>query len=284
LKTVKGDIRNANLLTKVITQNHPDVVIHLAAITGIKRCLDRPRETFDINVYGTYNVVNAIIKSESKPKLVFASSREVYGDTVGHETSEDAPLLPNNLYGVTKTLAENVITWAHNKHQMRYTILRFTNVYGPLGDKYGLQILIKKVLAGEKVCILGGKQVMNFLHVKDAARAITVCLTNERSDAERFNIGSYDNLTIDELAKKIFRITGMNSEVECKPYRETETLFFRPALDKAARILGWKPEINIDAGLRSTVEWYKQKMVQAEVANIETVTLKARHNEHLKPD
>lgn len=259
LRIIKGDVRDIKSLTKAVTETCPDVVIHLAAITGIKRCLDRPREAFEVNVYGTFNVVDAIVKSKPKPKLIFASSREVYGDTVGGETSEDAPVLPNNLYGVTKALAENVIAWAGRKHQMRYTILRFTNVYGPCGDKYGVQILIKKVLAGEKVYILGGKQVMNFLHVKDAAHAIMMCLNTEKSDGEIFNIGSYDNLTINELVEKLFQITSKNSEVEYRPYRKTETLFFKPALDKAARVLGWKPEIDINTGLASTLEWYRRK-------------------------
>jgi NAD(P)-dependent dehydrogenase (short-subunit alcohol dehydrogenase family) len=104
LTVINGDITDADSTIESISIHCPDVVIHLAAITGIKNCLDNPKESFNVNVYGTFNVVRACVKTGSR--LIFASSREVYGETIGSATAEDDPTLPNNIYGITKLLGE----------------------------------------------------------------------------------------------------------------------------------------------------------------------------------
>jgi len=256
---VKGDVRDSRLLTKTLLEHRPDVAIHLASITGIKSCIDNPQESFDINVYGTYNIVMASIQSKSK--LIFASSREVYGETTNAETPEDSILAPNNLYGVTKMLGENIIMWAGKKHRLNYTILRFTNVYGPGGDKYGVQTIIQKALKGDRLQVLGGDQTMNFVYIDDVVRALLLTAENEKSCNEIFNVGSYDTVSVYNLIQKIIRFVGKKVEIEKGLYRETETLYFKPDLEKIKRILGWSPQINLDAGLLRTIEYYKKKML-----------------------
>lgn len=255
IEFVKGDIRNLKLLTDSLLQYRPDTVIHLSAITSIKTCLDKPQESFDVNVYGTYNV--AVATAKSKSKLIFASSREVYGETTKTETSEESILAPNNLYGVTKMLGENIILWTSRKNGIAYTILRFTNVYGPGGDKYGVQTIIQKVLRGDRIQVLGGDQVMNFVYIDDVVRALLLCIENEKSSKQIFNVGSYDNVTVKDLVHKIVKLAGRNLKIERAPYRETETMFFRPDLSKIAKILNWTPLIDLDTGLLRTIEWYK---------------------------
>jgi len=255
LHRIEGDINDIGNLMECIHSYNPNFIVHLAAITGIKRCSDLPRESFYVNVYGTFNVVMATLKSNAK--LIFASSREVYGETMGEATPENAPLLPNNLYGLTKLLGEQIIMWAGRKYGLNCTILRFTNVYGPGGDKYGVQIIVQKALKGEKIQILGGDQDMNFVYVDDVVRAILLALENKKSTKEIFNVGSYDNIKVGDLVHKIIRLVGRNIEIERAPYRETETMFFRPDLSKIAKILGWTPQIDLDTGLLRTIEWYK---------------------------
>jgi UDP-glucose 4-epimerase len=262
LVIVKGDVTNSEALVRTVLEYRPNFIVHLAAITGIKRCLDLPRECFYVNVYGTFNVVMAALKIDAK--LIFASSREVYGETIGETSSEDDPLLPNNLYGLTKLLAEEIIIWAGKKYGLNYTILRLTNVYGPGGDKYGLQKIIQKVLKGEKIQILGGDQIMNFVYVNDVVRAILLTLENKKSTKEIFNIGSYNNIKINDLVLKIIKLIGRNVEIERAPYRETETMFFRPDLSKITKILGWMPQIDIDTGLLYTIEWYRTHLTNNE--------------------
>jgi len=114
-----------------ISKHSPDAVIHLAALTGLKKCHENPKEAFLANVYGTFNVLNACIKAHSK--LIFFSSREVYGETLSGQSSEDDPLAPNNTYGITKMIGENLVRYAGEKNNLDFTILRLTNVYGPGG-------------------------------------------------------------------------------------------------------------------------------------------------------
>jgi nucleoside-diphosphate-sugar epimerase len=256
LVVVSGDVTDAEALLEGVLNYSPNSIVHLAAITGIKRCLDLPRESFNVNVYGTFNVIMAAIKLNAK--LVYASSREVYGETTGEATSEDMPMLPNNLYGLTKFLAEQLIIWAGKKYGLDYTILRFTNVYGPGGDQYGPQIIIQKALKGEKIQILGGDQVMNFVYIDDVVRAILMTLENQKSMKATFNVGSYDSIRVSDLIHKIIKLIGRNVTTEVTPYRETETMFFRPALGKIEKILGWKPQIGLDTGITRTIEWYRK--------------------------
>jgi len=107
LRTIEADILDDDALLKIISTERPDCVVHLAAITGIKRCLDAKRQSFEVNVYGTYNIASASANVNSK--LVFVSSREVYGESAGKSTPENTPLLPNNVYGLTKMLAEKLV-------------------------------------------------------------------------------------------------------------------------------------------------------------------------------
>jgi UDP-glucose 4-epimerase len=193
-------------------------------------------------------------------KLIFASSREVYGETIGEKTPENAPLLPNNLYGLTKLLGEKIVIWAGQKYGLNYTILRFTNVYGPYGDKYGVQVIIQKALKGEKIQILGGDQVMNLIYVDDAIHAILMSLKDRRSTKEIFNVGSYDNIKVSDLINKIVKLIERDVEMERTPYRETETMFFRPDLSKITKVLGWAPQIDLNTGLLRTIKWYKKSL------------------------
>lgn len=241
-------------IEQVILKHRPDVVIHLAALTGLKRCHDDPEKAFKINVYGTFNVVNSCIKTKSK--LIFISSREVYGETLNNETSEDDKLIPNNIYGITKLLGEILVKQASLSQGLDYTILRLTNVYGPEGDKYGAQVIIKKALKENKIQILGGKQRLNFIFVDDVVDLMGLIIGNEKASKEIFNVGTKDTLTIEEFSNIVKKLIGKKIDLEYHPMRETETSNFEPSLKKIQNILGFKPNTDIESGLKKTIEWY----------------------------
>jgi nucleoside-diphosphate-sugar epimerase len=250
-----GDITDKETLLKSVLKYNPTEIVHMAALTGISRCSIVPQQAFNVNVYGTFNVVMAAMKTNSR--LIFASSREVYGETVGEVTTEDTPLLPNNVYGLTKFFGEKIVTWSESKCELDNTILRFTNVYGPRGDNYGVQKIIKKALQGEKIQVLGGNQIINPVYVDDVVRAISMALENKLAKKEIFNVGSHDNVRLSDLIHKIIENVGGEIETQNMPYRETETMLFRPDLDKINRILGWTPQVDLDKGLLRTIEWYR---------------------------
>jgi len=249
----EGDIEDKNL-EKVLLKHNPDVVINLAALTGLAKCHDDPETAFRINVYGTYNLLKACTKV--KPKIIFISSREVYGETRNKESSEDDQLFPNNTYGITKMLGEILVIQEGLQNNLDYTILRLTNVYGPEGDNYGVQKIIKKALKENKIQIWGGRQRMNFIFVDDVVDSINIVLENKKSSNQIFNIGSKDTLGFEEFVTKLAKIMNGDIEMEHLPMRETETSNFLPNLRKANEYLDFEAKTSLDSGLRKTLEWY----------------------------
>jgi len=239
----------------VITKHKPDVVIHLAALTGLKKCHSDPEKAFKINVFGTFNVLSACNKTGSK--LIFLSSREVYGDTKKQETSEDDELNPNNVYGLTKLIGENLVLHFKKLYNLEYTILRITNVYGPEGDNYGAQRIIMDAIKNNKIKILGGKQHLNFIYVDDIVDLLGT-LVNGKISNQIFNVGSADTMSIDEFAEKISRLMQKSILMEHYSMRETETSFFKPNLTKIKKLIGFEANTQINTGLQKTIEWYSK--------------------------
>ena len=163
-----GSIEDSSL-GSALEKHKPDVVVHLAALTGLKKCHDSPQLAFKTNVFGTYNLLK---NCQSGTKIIFISSREVYGETLNSKSKESDYTKPNNVYGITKMLAEQLVQLESQKNNLDYTILRLTNVYGPEGDQYGAQVIINDILKDKKVKIMGGSQRLNFVYVDDEEKYI----------------------------------------------------------------------------------------------------------------
>jgi len=244
-----------NNFSDIIAKNKPDVVVHLAALTGLKKCNESPEIAFEINIYGTYNVVKACLTSSCK--LIFISSREVYGETI-HETSrEEDPLFPNNIYGLTKKIGEDVINLAGKKNNLDFTILRLTNVYGPEGEQYGAVIIIKNALYDKKIQILGGTQRLNYIYVDDVVNVINLVLKNEKSSKQVFNVGSKETVSIEEFVNKVATIVPKDVTIEHHPMRDSETLNFEPNMEKLEKILGYIPKYTLEDGIKNIIKWYE---------------------------
>ena len=243
-------------LVDIIKKHSPDVVIHLAALTGLVKCHKDPQNAFKINVFGTYNVINACI--ESSAKLIFLSSREVYGETKSSTSKEDDPLFPKNVYGVTKMIGEQLIEASNKKNNLDYTILRLTNVYGPEGDQYGAQIIINDAIKNKKIKILGGGQKLNYVYVEDVIQGINLVLSNPAASKQVFNVGSKDTMKIEDFAQKVIEIIGSDVKVEYMPMRETETSNFEPNLEKMEKELGFSIKTPFTEGLKNTINWYSK--------------------------
>jgi dTDP-glucose 4,6-dehydratase len=253
---VTGDIMDSAGINEVMTEYCPDVVIHLAALTGIKRCEENAPLAFSINVLGTYNVLMGCLACHSK--LVFMSSREVYGETrTSSPTREDDPLVPNNVYGITKMLAERLVLWGGSKHNLSYTILRLTSVYGPGGDQYNVQGMIRSALMEGKIQVLGGSQQLNLVYVKDVAETVRRALSDRRSSKEILNVGSKETLPLDHIVQKLLPLLSPQPMVERALMRRGETLRFTPSLDKLEETLQYLPPTTLHQGLQETVMWYR---------------------------
>jgi len=243
-------------MTEVISKHKPDVVLHLSALTGLTKCNNDPKKAFSINVNGTFNVIQGCLENNSR--LIFISSREVYGETLSGKIKETVPVKPNNVYGITKLIGEEMIKMVQKKQNLSYTILRLTNVYGPEGDGYGAQIIIKNALKGS-IDILGGTQRLNYVYVDDVVDLISKIIDSPISVNETFNVGSNDTLTINEFVNKV-SVNFDNVKINYKPMRQNETMNFVPDLDKIQNKLGFMPKTDIDTGIRKTIEWYSKKV------------------------
>lgn len=252
VKVEQGSVEEQNLV-ETITRNKPDVVIHLAALTGLKKCHENPSDAFRINVYGTFNVVSSCMRSQSK--LIFISSREVYGETIHNESKEDDQPLPKNVYGITKMLGEILIQKEGSNSNLDYTILRLTNVYGPEGDQYGAQVIIRDAIKSKKVKLLGGEQRLNFVYVDDVVDIMNQVITDKRSSKQVFNVGSTDTLAMRDFVREVSKVLKTEFEIEHLPMRETETLRFSPSLDKL-RSFGYKTKTSLRDGIEKTIQWY----------------------------
>jgi len=258
LRVEVGDIQDGDRVKEVMIREKPDAVIHLAALTGLARCDKNPSLAFSINVFGTYNVIMGCVASKSK--LVFISSREVYGETASDRTREEDPQVPNNLYGLTKLLGERLVLWAASRYGLDYTILRLTNVYGPGGDQYNIQVMLQKALKEGRIPILGGRQRANLICVEDVADVIAKCLVEPKASRQTFNVGSRDDMTVEEIVTRLVSSLDIPVKIDREAMRMGETMNFRPSLERIERILGWSARTTFAEGMRKTVEWYRDRV------------------------
>ena len=254
------DITSDDFL-QIVKKHKPDLVIHLASITGLKNCENNPIKAFQTNVHGTFNVIKAC--ELNKNKLIFFSSREVYGKTLDVESKENDPLLPTNVYGITKMLGELLVKNSGKNNNLNYIILRLTNVYGPGGNEKGPNKIIKNAVEDKKIEIFGGKQSINFIYIDDVVNLISTIIDKNHISKEIFNLGSKNNLTVNEFSKLVEQCLDFNIIIKHKPKLNVENSIFKPDLKKSEKLLGFTSKTKINDGLKKTINWYvKQKKMK----------------------
>ncbi len=256
LEVITGDITDPDQINEAFQAQIPDVTVHLAALTGLTKCNQAPSLAFSTNVFGTYNIIMRCAAVHSK--LIFISSREVYGEgKPSVPTPEETGPSPNNLYGTTKMLGEQLITWAKSRFGLNYTILRLTNVYGPGGEQYNVQAMIKAAMQQGTIPLYGGDQLMNLVYVDDVAEVIVDCLTNPRTTNETFNIGSDEDMTVEAIVKELVAQLELPVKIQKMPMRTGESMAFRPDLNMMHAIFQGLPRTSLRDGLRTTISLYK---------------------------
>lgn len=256
VRLVDGSITDLELLRKLMKGT--EYVFHLAAL-WLYECVHQPRSALDVNVVGTYNVIESAQQAGVK-KVVYSSSASVYGDAVFTPMTEDHPFNNRTMYGATKIAGEQFFRAFYEQHRLDYVGLRYMNIYGPRMDYKGTYVsVIMKVLdrinQGLPPIIFGdGSQAYDFIHVADVAQANILALKSEATD-EFFNVGMGVKTTIDELVEMLLEITGSDLRPE---YRLQEQMFVTQRVgstEKAERLLGFRARVALREGLRSVVEW-----------------------------
>lgn len=235
-------------IIKKIEKHNPDIIIHLASLTGVAKCEKNHKKAFDTNVYGTFNVIQGCLKT--KTKLIFLSSREVYGES-NYKKTENSRLSPKNIYGFTKLCAEQIIS-SHGKMGLDYVILRPTQVYSSDATD-GIINLIKSAVKKNKVIIFGGGQHVNLLHVDDLVRII-INIVNNWPKSKIFNVGIKETCTIEEVVKIISKILKKEIVIEYKKERKYDTQKFIPDITKIQSELKVEPRYNTQKGLKKIIQ------------------------------
>lgn len=256
VRIVEGSITDMTLLAELMQGT--DYAFHLAAL-WLFECVYQPRSALEVNVVGTFNVVEAAHQAGVK-KIVYSSSASVYGDAVFTPMTEDHPFNNRTMYGATKIAGEQFFRAFNEQHKLNYAGLRYMNIYGPRMDYKGTYVsVIMKVLdridAGQAPVIFGdGSQSYDFIHVADVARANILALEADASD-EFFNVGMGVKTTINELVTMLLEITGSDLQPEYRPQEQMFVTHRVGSTEKADQQLGFRARVPLEEGLRSVVEW-----------------------------
>ena len=233
----QGDIRDRNVLAEAF--RGCDVVFHLAAQSNVLGALADVEYSFTSNVVGTFHVLEAA-RCAGVRRVVFTSSREVYGDPDQTPVPESAPLRPKNAYGASKAAAE-LYCRVRSGDGLEAVILRLANVYGPRDRDRVIPIFVNNALRGEPLTIYGGEQVVDFIWIDVVVEAL-VRAGFGGFLPEPVNVGSGTGVTIEALAKRILQLTRSRSPLLVLPPREVEVTRFVAGTARARRLLGIEPQ------------------------------------------
>lgn len=255
-----GDIRDIDVLNAALKD--ADGVIHLAAM-WLLHSKEYPRTAFEVNVQGTFNVLEACVKNNVE-RLVYSSSASVYGDAVEVPMTEDHPFNNRNFYGATKIAGEAMARAFNDRYGLSYVGLRYMNVYGPHQDQTAaytgvIPIMLNKIDAYETPEINGdGSQAYDFVSVRDVARCNVAALSSAVSD-EFYNVGTGVQTSIRELCDLILELKNSDLRVSYKPYPPEDIRQFVQnrigSIAKAEKDLGFRFEDDLRTGLLDLIRW-----------------------------
>lgn len=261
-----GDILHSDILRAALSE--ADGVFHFAAL-WLLQCHDYPRSAFEVNVRGTFNVMEACVAAGVQ-RLVYSSSASVYGDALREPMDEEHPFANKNFYGATKIAGEAMLRAFHHRYGLDWVGLRYMNVYGPRQDYHGAYIaVIMKMLdaidRGDGPTVQGdGAEAFDFVAVEDCARA-NLCAMRASASDRCYNVGTGTRTSLKELAHLLLELTGCERPVRYTP-SSRQTLVRNRVGDprRAAAELGFRAAVELREGLRRLIDWRAGH--QAEVA------------------
>lgn len=255
-----GDVRETDILDKAL--EGIDCVFHLAAM-WLLHCKDFPRTAFDVNVGGTFNVLEACVK-HGVEKLIYSSSASVYGDALEVPMTESHPFNNKNFYGSTKIAGESMCTAFNDRYNLSVIGLRYMNVYGPGQDQHAaysgvVPIMLNKIDANETPVINGdGSQAYDFIYVEDVARSNIDAAISE-TNFGFYNVGTEVQTTIKELCDTILELKDSSLKVTYKPYSEDDARQLVQnrigSASKAKEEIGFGYEVSLKEGLQKLIDW-----------------------------
>ena len=259
-KFYKVSVCDKKKIDEIFKKEKIDIVIHHAAQLDVRKSVENPCFDADVNIKGALNILEACKNTKVK-KIIFASSGgTIYGECGSKAPDEKSFANPLSPYGVAKLSVEHYIKAYSALYGLKYTILRYANVYGPRQDVNGeagvVAIFIGKMTANKEVFVFGnGKQLRDYVYVKDVVSANIKSLT--KGNNEVINIGTQKTFSVNQLVKELSVITNYKNKPVFKPKRNGELFKSFLNISKAKKVLGWEPKVSIKEGLKNTVEYFK---------------------------
>jgi CDP-glucose 4,6-dehydratase len=263
VKTVRGDVRDRDCIERALGEYEIDTVFHLAAQTIVGIANRNPVSTFESNVAGTWNLLEACRRSPAVKSIVVASSDKAYGDQTVLPYSEDTPLQGQHPYDVSKSCADLIAHMYAVSYQLPVAITRCGNFYGG-GDLNWNRIVpgtIRSVLRGERPVIRSdGKFVRDYFYVEDGAAAYMTLAEglSHRPElrGEAFNFSYELQISVLDLVRQILDRMGSDLQPDVRNEVSNEIRHQYLSATKAREVLGWQPLYNLDDGLNRTIQWY----------------------------
>ncbi|TMJ14735.1 MAG: NAD-dependent epimerase/dehydratase family protein [Alphaproteobacteria bacterium] len=262
-----GDVMRRDMLAKAL--EGADTVFHFAAL-WLLQCHEFPEAAFEVNVEGSFNVMEACVRQGVR-KLVFSSSRSLYGDAIEERIDEDHPLASENLYGATKIAAEAMLRAFHHRYGLDYATLRYFNVYGPRQAYRGpyINVIMKMLNAldeGRGPTIMGdGSEAFDFVAVEDCALANVRAAKSDATD-RAYNVATGKATSLRELAELLIELTGSQAEINYLPRSAATSV--RSSVGsphRAAAEMGFTAEVPLREGLERLIAWRKADMADGPV-------------------
>jgi len=266
LELIQGDILDKEGLQQAMGDS--DTVVHMAAIAGVDTVIKSPIKTMTINLIGTHNVLEAARISDNVEKFVYFSTSEVFGARAYkvdelHDTVQGAVGEARWTYAVSKLAGEHFVHSYFHELGIPAIIVRPFNIYGPRQVGEGaVHIFVKQALMDEDLTIYGdGSQIRAWCYIDDIVDGLLLCLETDGATGNAFNIGNpTSTITVYNLAKRIVDLSRSGSKVKFKESNSVDIEVRVPNIEKARKILGYEPKIDLDEGLLRTIAWYREKM------------------------
>lgn len=263
ITAVRGDVRSYPVVERVISEYEIDTVFHLAAQTIVGIANRNPLATFETNIQGTWNVLEACRRTGGVSSIVLASSDKAYGDDSGVPYTETTPLCGRHPYDVTKSCADLLAQAYAHTYRLRVGITRCGNLFGG-GDLNWNRLVpgtIRSILRGEQPILRSdGRSIRDYIYVEDAVLAYLllarVLSTGEQEGGTAFNFSNESRLTSLDVVSVILRL--MKSDMQPRILDSATNEIHRQTLDasRARHVLGWRSAFTLEEGLARTIDWY----------------------------
>jgi UDP-glucose 4-epimerase len=254
IRLLRADLRNSAALCEAL--RGIDLVYHLAAQSSVLGSEADPDYTFQTNVLGTFDLLRAA-RTHGVRRVVFTSSREVYGDPIQLPVPESALLKPKNLYGASKVGGEAYCS-VFGSEGLETAVLRLANVYGTGDTDRVIPLFVERALQGRPLVLYGGQQVLDFVWIDTVVESLWKVGFGDPI-TEPVNVGSGQGVTISNLSERVLELTGWSSTVKIDPARQTEVTRFVADVTRSQRVLDLDQPADPLFGLAEMVDWSRRQ-------------------------